>query len=282
MKYKKKTLNDDEGCILRSRIKLNDVDEVQLEKSPYDICVLPNDTIVVASFVYGITQYDKQFKKLNHIGYISGKGCSIISVTSNYVDKIYFANINTHEVMCLDFDFNIIKSIGTYGSRLQDQVSYPVSVRFHRGQLYVSDYRNCRIQVFNEDLSYSKTLDLNFKPGQICISNNIIAIKPYDQKDTMLSFYTLEPFKRKCTHDDVIGNISQVNSNFYAYCFNDKKLLCYSEDGVLIEDIKLKFLDSLPPCKGRNDDEEHFNGFIASIDDAFIFMWYDRTSIFKF
>ena len=285
IRYKKRTLNDVEGAILRSRLKAvrNKPEEIEFDvdskHKACSICLLPNDRLIVSHFSYGVTITDKFLNEILHEVSVEGRS-TIISIATNNHDKIYLASLNSHEVICTDLNLKLIKVIGN-GGRHIEQISYPTCVFYYKGLVYICDHRNERIQVFTEDLTYKSTLKLSFKPNQICIANDLMAIKAAIKYEPKLFFYTLEPcFKQKYAYEIKDCNLSVVNSNFYAYCNDGKILYCYNDIGELVESIHVKFLDNLKSYK--NEYEEQLDGFIFNIDDVFLISNYESSSMHKF
>lgn len=85
-------------------------------------------------------------------------------------DNIYVTDGYTNSrVVKLDKCGNWIKWVGTYGSGV-DQFKVPHSIAYAGGKLYIADRNNYRIQVYNTDLEYQKTITGVGMPWAVCIS----------------------------------------------------------------------------------------------------------------
>ncbi len=310
IKYKKKVLDDFDGALFRSRISAleeNNVVEIDVYKiceahhrrsKPYATCVLPNDTVLVSNYTFGVMLMDKYFTKsipINNAETNINMNSSTISIATNNIDKIYVAQLNTHEVLMTDMDLKLIRRIGGYGSRDlrlrndfddmdkdRDYLAYPTSVFYYKGLVYICDHRNYKIQVYTENLDYYGTLKLDFKPYQLCIANDLIAITQNDKSDNTLYFFTLNPFKLKASYKKMNVNLSVINSQFYAYAYTTKSLHCFNENGEFVEEIKMKFIENYDPRNYKNEYEERLDGFIFQIDEDYFFTHYDRSVFYKF
>ena len=221
--------------------------------------------------------------------------CSTISIATNNVDKVYIAQLNTHEVVMTDLNLKIIKTIGGYGDRDlrlrndfddsdkgRDFLAYPTSVVYYKGLVYVCDHRNNKIQVYTENLDYFDTLKILFKPYQLCIGNDLIAVTRNDKSENILYFYTLKPFEFKVSYNKMNVNISVINSQFYGYAFETKSLHCFDQNGKFIEEIRMKFLENYDSRNYKNEYEERLDGFIFQIDDDYFFTHYERSLYYRF
>ncbi len=85
-------------------------------------------------------------------------------------DNIYVTDGYTNSrVVKLDKYGNWIKWVGTYGSGI-DQFKVPHSIAYADGKLYIADRNNYRIQVYDTDLKYEKTISHVGMPWAVCIS----------------------------------------------------------------------------------------------------------------
>jgi len=85
-------------------------------------------------------------------------------------DNIYVSDGYTNSrIVKLDKDGNWLKWIGTHGSG-QDQFNIPHSIAYADGKVYVADRNNNRIQVYDRDLNYQKTISDVGMPWAVCIS----------------------------------------------------------------------------------------------------------------
>ncbi len=85
-------------------------------------------------------------------------------------DNIYITDgYANSRIIKLDKDGNWIKWVGTHGSGV-NQFNVPHSIAYADGKLYVADRNNDRIQVYDTDLNYLKTISDVGMPWAVCIS----------------------------------------------------------------------------------------------------------------
>lgn len=74
-------------------------------------------------------------------------------VTDPSTDRIFVADVGTHQIVVLSFDGELLERIGQRGIKL-GEFNYPTNVAIGQdGSLYVSDSLNFRVQVFDSDLN---------------------------------------------------------------------------------------------------------------------------------
>ncbi len=85
-------------------------------------------------------------------------------------DNIYVADGYTNSrIVKIGPDGTWLKWLGTHGSG-QDQFNIPHSIAYADGKVYVADRQNNRIQVYDTDLNYQKTITGVGAPWGICIT----------------------------------------------------------------------------------------------------------------
>ena len=134
-------------------------------RGPRGIAVCDNGDIVVAEKGSDcITIVNKEGKKVRSFGTRGTKeGCfTDLSGVAISTDGHILA-VDCHRLQKITFDGVCIKSVGSNqtGSG-QQQFSYPmgIAVQPKTGQIFVADYCNNRIQVFNNDLTFARTITL--------------------------------------------------------------------------------------------------------------------------
>jgi hypothetical protein len=85
-------------------------------------------------------------------------------------DNIYVADGYTNSrVVKLDKNGNWLKWLGSHGSG-QDQFNIPHSIAYADGKVYVADRQNSRIQVYDTDLNFQKSITGVGFPWGVCVS----------------------------------------------------------------------------------------------------------------
>ena len=91
-------------------------------------------------------------------------------VTWDPQDNIYVSDgYGNSRIVKIAPDGTWLKWVGTYGSG-QDQFNTPHSIAYAGGKLYVADRGNDRIQVYDTDLHYKKTITGVGMPWAVCVS----------------------------------------------------------------------------------------------------------------
>ena len=91
-------------------------------------------------------------------------------VTWDPEDNIYVSDgYGNSRIVKIAPDGTWLKVVGTYGSG-QDQFNTPHSIAYADGNIYVADRGNYRIQVYDTDLNYKKTITGVGMPWAVCVS----------------------------------------------------------------------------------------------------------------
>lgn len=91
-------------------------------------------------------------------------------ITWDESDNIYVADGYTNSrVVKIAPDGTWLKWVGTHGSG-QDQFNVVHSIAYANGKLYVADRQNSRIQVYDTDLNYQKTITGVGAPWGLCVT----------------------------------------------------------------------------------------------------------------
>ena len=94
-------------------------------------------------------------------------GVSEILVTQKY---IYAGDILFNRVLMMDKNGTVLKSVGGRGSN-PGQFDIPNGIRQNGREIYVVDDKNCRIQVFDEDLNLLRVIgERGIAPHQIILA----------------------------------------------------------------------------------------------------------------
>ena len=203
---------------------------------PYDLCVLPNDLLLVADLLnQKLYLYAKNFKLINIIDKINNDVIQPISVTTNSIDEIYLLDLykdDSYRIYKFDFEFKQFTTLICNNGSGIVQLNGPRCIRSHKGYLYVCDTNNKRIQKYASNFQFKSTFTLNMTPIKMQIIDNTACVRDYNT----ICFYDLETFEIRYKHDRRgYGLIGQINSYFYEYYH--KRMFCYDSDGSRLEEI---------------------------------------------
>ena len=141
--------------------------------NPWGIAVCDNGDIVVAELgVYCITILNKEGKKVRSFGTKEGQFTRPRRVAITNDGHILVTD--NHRLQKLTTDGVCVKSVGSSKSgsgKLKFNIPVGVEVHLTTGQIFVADRNNNRIQVFKNDLTFTRT---------IVPSGNKQFIRPYD------------------------------------------------------------------------------------------------------
>ena len=139
---------------------------------PQGIAICDNGDIVVAEFnAHCVTIVNKEGKKVRSFGTRRTKEGQLTSNGQFYCPcGVAISNdghvllTDVHRLQKLKFDGICIQTVGSIKSGSgQLQFNYPMGIKVHSttGQIFVADSDNNRIQVFNNDLTFSHTITLH-------------------------------------------------------------------------------------------------------------------------
>jgi hypothetical protein len=215
---------------------------INLDFEPRDLCILPNNCILVTSSKSkNITIYDSSFKLLKIIDQIDDQYLTPLSTTTNGKNSIFITQDDPlSQIIKTDLEFKLIKIFNVQNN---DKFAIPIKLVYNEDSIYVCDCHNSRIQELNEDLMPINSYMLNFKPWKIKIIKNIACIRPVGE--TFVAFYNLKPFYFKTKVFDVTGDILTFNSWFYLFNFNEKMFNCFDINGLCVEESKINIKDEI-------------------------------------
>jgi 6-phosphogluconolactonase (cycloisomerase 2 family) len=229
---------------LRNRIKNSKYEKIELNIKPYDVCILPNGFILTANRADGtLTIFDSTFKLQQTIDKIDNKDFKPRGITVNNRHKqIYILDELNSQIIMTDLQFKKLESYGSYGSS-DSQFDDPASICHESDFLYVSDRNNQKVKVLTDDLEFSNSIELDYKPYLIKASNKRLCVTCVEKTNERgLYFYDLDSFQLQQRYEHSIGKISEINSHFYLLCCESKMLYCYNTDGVFIKEINVERL----------------------------------------
>ena len=203
-----------------------------------DIIVLPNNQILMAhhSPFFGLGFYDEHLKCVKRIDKINGENFTPIGIALHLNEKkLFITDTLNDRIIMTDLEVNFIKSVGSKGAEI-NQFNVPYDLCLLNNNLYICDYFNKRIQVYNTELTNSKSLMVNYHPREIKTLNSKLFIQ---SAESGLFIYKSNDFSllKKFDHGKCI--ISKLDSDIYVFNYKTKKLFCYDEHANLMEEISL-------------------------------------------
>ena len=206
-----------------------------------DIIVLPNNQILMAHYLPGFLGfYDEHLKCVMRIDKINGEKFSPVGIALHSKEKKLFIADNLNQrIIMTDLEVNFIKSVGSEGAKI-NQFDGPYDLCLLNNNLYVCDYNNKRIQVYNTELIFSKSLRVDYQPWKIKTSNSMLFIQSVENG---LFIYNSNDFSllKKFEHGQC--RISKLDSDIYKFNHQTKKLYCYDEHANLKKEISLTFVN---------------------------------------
>ena len=227
-------MNNDE---LRKRLTKSNFETIIYDVMPFDICSLSNDTIACCNY-HNITIYDEKFKLIKTFDTIDDRTFRSRGITTNNRDLVYITDLQAHQILVCDVNMNSLNIYGEYGSDI-GQFSSPKGIYYHQKFLYVCDFDNKRIKKISDDFKSIENFKIKLNPYYVKVINKTACICGYSQSWDLsnLSFYDIESFNLLFEYINQKGPISMINSMFYHCDFERKKLCCYNQDGLLIDEI---------------------------------------------
>ena len=203
----------------------------------YDIIVLLNNQILMAHFSAGcLGFYNENLKCVKRIDKINGEKFSPIGIALQLKEKkLFLADNMNHRIIMTDLEINFLKSIGSSGTGI-NQFYLPHDLCLHNYNLYVCDYSNKRIQVYNTELIFSKSLIVNYLPWQIKTSNSLLFVQ---SNGNGLFIYNLNDFSllKKFEHGQC--RLSKFYSDIYEFNHQTKTLFCFDENANLKKETSI-------------------------------------------
>ena len=193
---------------------------------PYDLIALPNNQIMSLDYLEkSLTIYDQNLKLVKRIDRIGGGLFAPLAIFINLEEEIfYIADNQNNRILMTDFDFNLIKSIGSRGKE-NDQFNGLYDLCLINQSLVVCDYENQRLQVYSKDLEFEKSINTFCEPFKIKTTSSLICIHSVGG----IFFYYIDSFKLFKWFNHNFCKISKINSNIYELDHRAKKLFCYDE-----------------------------------------------------
>ena len=181
------------GINKHSQMKVQDLliienkEYVQLDDDTINFTVLSNNHLLIWNYLNEedikdsrqcITIHNQNFNLIKKEVEINGKsfsGIEEIAVNQEKGEVYILDKENCRIILVTDFELNFIKYFGSYGNK-NNQFKYPFGICFKNGYLCVADCENYQIKVFNQDLRFIKSLQLECKPREVQTSNSVLAV----------------------------------------------------------------------------------------------------------
>ena len=195
------------------KLKEPEMEEFDLKNAPIDTWDLLNKSFVSASWEdKNLILFDSNFNPIKIVTEYDGKNIKPNGLAfNNEKNEIVISDCETHQIIVTDKELNKIKSVGTHGLKF-NQFDNPSGICFHKnGDLYICDELNSRITVLNNDLNFKTSINLDYHPWRIKISNSTAFVKTYPLK---LYIYDLESWMLKTAHDN-ITRVHELSPYFF-------------------------------------------------------------------
>jgi hypothetical protein len=220
-------------------IEEKQITEINLDYNPYNLCILPNQQILVSDHIKNqLILYDENFNVIKIVSSFDNLLFLPLGLTTNEIDKIYICDYKFHRILCVDFQFRLIKRFGMKGNGNQNLL-HPYDVFYFKDIVYVCDHGNKRITQLTPDLEFIVSNNLMYEPWQIRVLNKKAFIRSFDEKSIYIhDLTTFDIIKRI---DGQNGIICQFDSHVYELDTKNSKINCYASNGVLINYIDVCF-----------------------------------------
>lgn len=224
--------------IEESLVYYSNIEILDLDLHPIDLCVLPDNKILITnSYDNNIVIYDEYFDFVKKVDKIDGKSFYPYGITTNNENRIYISDQSTHSIIMTDLELNKLKIFGNFGDS-ETELNIPLGICYSNCYLYICDHDNKRIQVLSHDLEFCKSLPLEYSPLTIevientaCVKTSNLGIEFYDLKNN----FTLKVrYNRDCN-----SRVSIIGENFYEVASFKNSLCVYNQDGSLIKEIEI-------------------------------------------
>jgi hypothetical protein len=105
--------------ILKNSLKQqSEIQFVNLKSAQIEVHVPDHKDLIIILNESNILLYDKRFVLLRNITTINGQTFRALSITSTKTNHIYYMSTIDNKILMVDPDFNLLKSIGTFGTEV--------------------------------------------------------------------------------------------------------------------------------------------------------------------
>ncbi len=250
---------------------------IELDVKPYYIINYPNNKILSSSYQDScLSLYDENFVLIKRIDKINEEALSPLGITLNKTDgKLFISDKYLNKIFRTDFEFNYINSVGSYGTDIM-KFNVPIDICFKNGYLYVCDFKNKRLQLFDSELEFIKILKLEYMPWKIEASNSILCLAS-GYTSLGIYFYHIENLSLLRKFDHGMCRISEINSRFYEFESKSKNIFCYDETGNL--EKKISFVSD---TFDYNCLENIVDGSLISLNKTLLMTSFDEKKLIMF
>ncbi len=133
------------GKLLTKPLKTTQINEilkstkhkiVNLSAQSYDICTLSNGYLISANYGHkNLTIYDENFSLILTVDKIDRENVQSLFLATNNIDRVYINDYISHKIIVTDYDFNMIKSIGS----LNIPVVFVIQINFYLFVIYTTN-----------------------------------------------------------------------------------------------------------------------------------------------
>lgn len=208
-----------------------------------ELDVLPNGNLVLADYSMGeLALYDRNFSLIRTCDKINEKECDPYGVTNDGENKKYISDYASKSVIMTDLEFNYLDHVGDLGSDIS-KFNFPAGISYSNDRVYVCDCNNRRIQIFSSDLKFIGKIDqLDYRPWHVKVNGKVACVDSRDGNGVY--FYDIDTFTLKSKFNHGECRVNMLESIFYEFSLNTKKLYCYNNDGKLLREFEYdKFLE---------------------------------------
>ena len=250
--------------LIKNTIQNGAFETISIDIAPQEIRRLSNGCFI-SSCTDSITIFDDSFKQLKQIDLDYAVGCAI------HNDKnIYITDYDKCCIYLMDNQLKMIKKFGCKGSTM-NQFNIPLSICMKDEFLYVCDLGNKRIQILKLNFEYHETIQLDFYPQFIEISNTTIAICGSQG----IYFYDKRTKQLKKKYPAILSRISLIDFNFYVISGTlVKNLFIFDHEGELIDEVILENL--------RDTIVNFYDGYILSTEDYLLVLSNNGEKFLKY
>ena len=199
--------------------------------------------------VWTFDRQDKLMRKFGSNGTGIGKFEQPLGIAFDAHNHLYVTDHHNHRVQKFDNNGTYLLHFGTQGSG-NGQLKHPLGIIVHNDKLYVAEYNNNRISVFQLDGQFSHIIGLGHlsNPYYIAVSTNgqlLVA----DNGHHCISIFTLDgnyvgKFGTQGTGKGQLGNPSGIATDMYGFILvterTNNHVSIFDKDGVFIHSFGSK------------------------------------------
>ena len=167
-------------------------------------------------------------------------------------DHLYVVESGKHRILKLDHDGKLVETLGGLGSG-DYQFDTPIDIDATNGlKIYISDYRNNRVQIFDRRFQYLSTIKApqgqrNFRPTQLAVNDfgelfvyeeSSKSILRYDENGNNIGSY-------KVPGGLEVGKISLDEDQLVLIDWKNHKTQYMSQNGLLGEEYPFPWITEL-------------------------------------